>query len=1413
MPELAHPSDKELSEFAVGGMRPELAAKVERHVAECDSCCQTILDLASDDTFTDLLLNIEPGTYPLNQAIAPSMQSVIPGPMLDHPRYEVQQLVGKGGMGRVFKARHRMMDRVVALKVIHQEWVTKQEAVDRFRREMKAAASLDHPNIVTAFDADQADDLHFLAMEFVDGVDLAETVANAGPLPVKNACDFIRQAAEGLQYAHQRGMVHRDIKPHNLIVTQNNVVKILDFGLASLSPKIATGESISEEADGNLTTAGAIMGTPDFISPEQALDARNVDGRSDIYSLGMTLYYLLSGQVPFASGSAKDKLRQHANAEPTPLSKLRNDIPAELDGIVARMTAKDPNERFQSPEEVADALRAINFGKTPPQPPHSTLKLAGRGGFGRWLAGAALAGMLGGLFILFSGQNTTETDARSLSAFLESGESDEPAGDIVRRLLRSEQGRSHLRRLDGQHPRLAYAEGKFSPGYTAIAAIVFENRKAGVAQPELQVMGWSEQTSGMHKHKLKEKVRLDSVRFDKAGDDTTLAKLYFVTPEKESLLGLKPKGLYEGEVEIPGLLDQTKQRIRLATILKNGSYIREANKFELAGEIENKESMQGNAGTEVATRWNLVGNTLSHGTVAWKFTKDRVTITNRDAVIPAEFSSEILNDQGKHRQIEASWELTKNQKLRLTDIKVDGVESDHEALLRISLAGFIQINVGKHQYNVRASDYKPHPSTIPEPTPSKDSGTKRVSPKVTFTKMQAIGKALRSYHDQHGHFPARVSRSEFGTPLLSWRVALLPHLGEETLYSRFALHEPWNSEHNRKLLPLMPSVFQFTAGDSAKKDKTHVVVPVMSGSLWASVNDADRSLEKITDGTANTMATLVLPSDEGVIWTKPDDATLSPETIKEDLFGRYEIGTVGLFDGSVLSIGRNAPAQDIAALITISGGETVNLEDLLPRVSLRAPEPFTKDGKVDYIAFVDNHLRAIVPPSEVWPTSIEQWGLAAESPGKDLIGSYRNIDGPWKSTDHPKLAEWLAARDEVLDQLVDASKTKACYVPFNETQESYLARIAPFAREHKSAGEEARYNVETLLLGSHKSVVSPLNWMQSNDEGQQVRTIIRALRLRALKHIGEGNAGRAMPDLLAMHRIARLLTRGMPDFAILGSVIESMTNYVDADLLASGQLSKADCQRYLTALSNLPPVVDEDLQYEFMRCQALELLQSVGTKLSTELDEILKPAPNAINDESVARLKNLDWTKVTRVFNERFDNWLLAMKETDPNVRRSRIESLSPELDWETRGNPVLRAIESAKDAQAISKLIGEAYFGMAVANRSRILLSHQSQLHVIKTALAAAIYRDQKGQYPKDAMQLRDLLTKPAIDPLDGNPIRMIVRDEKLIVYSIGLDLADQTREKPAKDGTHNDDFTVQLSVTPSTKSGGSLFDLDLER
>src|SRR5579885_2110339 len=226
--ESAHPSADKLRTFGLGQLDEAEATIIEEHVSHCEPCCRTLAGVGSD-TFIDALRRSHPPgpnpDAPLTAGGAAPLS--LPPELLAHPRYRVLALLGAGGMGAVYKAEHRLMERAVALKVMNRAVVGSAAAVERFRREFKASARLSHPNIVAAYDAEQAGDVHFLVMEYVEGTDLARWVAERGPLPAAEACDYVRQAALGLQHAHQHGMIHRDIKPHNLMRTPDGTVKIL----------------------------------------------------------------------------------------------------------------------------------------------------------------------------------------------------------------------------------------------------------------------------------------------------------------------------------------------------------------------------------------------------------------------------------------------------------------------------------------------------------------------------------------------------------------------------------------------------------------------------------------------------------------------------------------------------------------------------------------------------------------------------------------------------------------------------------------------------------------------------------------------------------------------------------------------------------------------------------------------------------------------------------------------------------------------------------------------------------------------------------------------------------------------------------------------------------------------------------
>jgi hypothetical protein len=253
-------------------------------------------------------------------------------------------------MGAVYLAEHLSMGRQVALKVMRANLVDNPAALARFRHEVRAAARLSHPNIVTAYDADEADGLHFLVMEFVEGTLLDEHVARHGRLPVAEACQVAEQVALGLQHAHEKGLIHRDIKPQNLMRTPAGQVKILDFGLARLTrdPDSSAGASI--------TASGIVMGSADFIAPEQTRGERAVDIRADVYSLGCTLYYLLCGQVPFPKGTVIDKMMHHNLDRPQALRDLCPELPRSLVAVIETMMDKEPGRRYQTPGEAAQAL-------------------------------------------------------------------------------------------------------------------------------------------------------------------------------------------------------------------------------------------------------------------------------------------------------------------------------------------------------------------------------------------------------------------------------------------------------------------------------------------------------------------------------------------------------------------------------------------------------------------------------------------------------------------------------------------------------------------------------------------------------------------------------------------------------------------------------------------------------------------------------------------------------------------------------------------------------------------------------------------------------------------------------------------------------------------------------------------------
>ena len=350
MPAPACPPDDALAALGTGRLPADTADTVRAHLSTCHGCAAKFTALSGGTAVGGWPSGVAPAPPPA----VPLPAGEVPPELAALPRYEDVRELGRGGMGVVYLARNAMMDRPEVLKVVSRQLLAVPGVKERFLREVRAAARLQHPNVVAAYSVEEAGESLVFSMEYVPGDDLQKVVKAAGPLPAAQACFYTAQVAAALQHAADKGMVHRDIKPANLMLARDGkraVVKVLDFGLAKV---------VSERAaDTGLTGAGQMMGTPDYIAPEQAKDAARADTRADLYSLGCTLYFLLAGRPPFHGTSLFDVLQKHAHDTPDPIPG----VPPALTAVVNKLMAKRPDDRYPTPAAAAAALKPFYAGK------------------------------------------------------------------------------------------------------------------------------------------------------------------------------------------------------------------------------------------------------------------------------------------------------------------------------------------------------------------------------------------------------------------------------------------------------------------------------------------------------------------------------------------------------------------------------------------------------------------------------------------------------------------------------------------------------------------------------------------------------------------------------------------------------------------------------------------------------------------------------------------------------------------------------------------------------------------------------------------------------------------------------------------------------------------------------------------
>lgn len=309
-----------------------------------------VLPRLNDDQPTVITQRTTPPVDSSSDAVSRILHGrFLPGERLGH--FELLQYVGGGGMGKVFRAQDTRLARSVALKILSPEHAADRETVLRFQNEAQSAARLDHDNIARVYYVGEDRGLHYIVFEFIEGVNVRDLVESRGPLPLAEAVSYTLQVADALAHASERNVVHRDIKPSNLLITPAGQAKLIDMGLARLREVDA--------AAADLTASGVTLGTFDYISPEQARDPRNADVRSDIYSLGCTFFFMLTGRPPFLGGTMLQKLLQHQADQPPDLRQFRPELPEEVNRISLRMLAKDPRRRYATPSELVNDLLAV----------------------------------------------------------------------------------------------------------------------------------------------------------------------------------------------------------------------------------------------------------------------------------------------------------------------------------------------------------------------------------------------------------------------------------------------------------------------------------------------------------------------------------------------------------------------------------------------------------------------------------------------------------------------------------------------------------------------------------------------------------------------------------------------------------------------------------------------------------------------------------------------------------------------------------------------------------------------------------------------------------------------------------------------------------------------------------------------
>jgi serine/threonine protein kinase len=951
--------------------------------------------------------------------------------------YEIVESIGRGGMGRVFLGRHTKLGRKVAVKVLAQHRRWDQRMHDRFETEMRAIGGLNHPNIVVAHDARDVDGVAVLVTEYVEGLDGSDLLKRKGRLSIPNACRIAAELCKALDYIAEKKLIHRDVKPSNVMIDDSGNVKLLDLGLARI-------QTVDGETE--FTATGQAMGTADYVAPEQINDARNVDARADLYGLGCTLYKLLAGRAPFAGdeyATTYAKMNAHVSQSPQRLSQFREEVPRELESLVHRMLEKKPADRPESAKEAQTILRKFATGselgalikeaRTLPRSkqhfdksnkgsvetkamPQTLISFCNR--IPWWATLASLLAAFGAGMLMQIAVTVEKQDGSKADVVIPDGSTAivDAEGNITIKLASG--GEGAIASNNVEYENKAEKDGPFSDVELAGAPlkVIFQgvpiDESATAAKPgdQMDIVTHAQMVRGRFVPQLLiAQADLASMRQEKSefGIYTTTSVADFILDKKSrgrvkdawdrNLFAravlhdenniLKSdryhlQGVWSGRLPNDVAFAIAFVNNRVVFFYPNGNGL--AAKFEVEstgkpGKARLLRVIGSKGNTSLSDEWDgsefwfEESNQLSPDTLFIACSSVRGVITRmtrvKNARNNAELAATLFLKNLKNEPVRISLNVQNPfdaEKIELKDIEYDKTPlvTNHE---------FVAVEVvsdprGVDALNVTLNEFAGDKMRL---FTSQNVGSKLVvvmdgnvvcAPRINseigsnlmlegdFTKEQLLeisrdsipmsridrqnaseqnlrdlGTGLFNYESRYQKFPASRHKAKSWKHPFSWRVAILPYIDEEKLYSQFRFDEPWDSDHNLKVAKAMPEVFRLP-GDAPDSYHTHYLA--VSNRRTIIAIDKPVGFGQITDGTSSTV--MLIQAEKKAVWTQPDDFEITDDSIDELVTQTDPLFTLLMGDGSVHTIRRDKlTAGELKSALLRDDGNYFDYEKLL----------------------------------------------------------------------------------------------------------------------------------------------------------------------------------------------------------------------------------------------------------------------------------------------------------------------------------------------------------------------------------------------------------------------------------------------------------------------------------------------------